>query len=169
MRNVYKVKNSFRIPITIAILLSIPVLIDVFNRQMETVHLVLVLILMGLFYITGFNSLLRKAMVTDDRIIVYNIFGKKNLPIEDITFLDGLTIGSRQFISINTKGKNILVPNSFNEFSKLAQVLSGFVEEEKVGDGLRYIMKHPLKRSTDTITAWVTVLILCAILYVRLI
>ncbi len=168
MKSVYKIKNAFRIPMTIAILLSIPVLIDVFNRQMETVHLVLVLTLMGLFYITGFNSLLRRTVVLDDRIIVFNIFGKKDISLDDISFIDGLTLGSRQFISISTKGKNVLIPNSFNEFHGMARDVASLVKQEKIGDGLRYIVEHPSKRASDTISAWITVLILSAILYIRI-
>ncbi|HEY9161309.1 MAG TPA: hypothetical protein VIS94_09510 [Desulfomonilia bacterium] len=168
MEKVYKIKNSLRIPMMIAIILSIPVFIDLFSKGIARQHIVIVSILVLVFIIFAFNNLLRKICIFDDRISIFSIAGKKIIPFNEITSVDGISLGRRQYISIVHKKKTTLVPNSFRDFQSILVSIKNIVPEDIIGQGLKDIESYPLSRTGDTIGAWITVIILAVILATRL-
>jgi hypothetical protein len=168
MEKVYKIKNSLRIPMMIAIILSIPVFIDLFSKGIARQHIVIVSILVLVFIIFAFNNLLRKICIFDDRISIFSIAGKKIIPFNEITSVDGISLGRRQYISIVHKKKTTLVPNSFRDFQNILVSIKNIVPEDIIGQGLKDIESFPLSRTGDTIGAWITVIILAVILATRL-
>ena len=167
MEQVYKIKNSLRIPMVIAIILSIPVFYDVFSKGIARQHIVIVGILVFVFIVFALNNLLRKVCIFENRISIFSIAGKKDIPFNEINSLDGISLGRRQYISITHKKKTSLIPNSFRDFPKILVSIKNLVPEDIVGQGLRDIESFPLSRTGDTIGAWITVLILAAILATR--
>ena len=87
----------------IAIILSIPVFYDVFSKGIARQHLIIVGILVFVFIIFAFNNLLRKLCIFEDRISLLSIAGKKVIPFNEITSVDGISLGRRQYISITHK------------------------------------------------------------------
>ncbi len=168
MEQVYKIKNSLRIPMAIALLLSIPVFYDIFSKGIARQHLIIVGILVFVFLIFALNNLLRKVCIFEDRLSFFSIAGKKVVPFNEITSLDGISLGRRQYISITHKKKTSLIPNSFRDFPKILVTIKNLVPENMVGQGLKDIESFPLSRTGDTIGAWITVIILAAILATRL-
>jgi hypothetical protein len=169
MEQVYKIKNSLRIPMVIAILLSIPVFYDVFSKGIDRQHMVIVGILVLVFLIFALNNLLRKVCIFENSLSIFSIAGRKIIPFNEIASLDGISLGRRQYISITHKKKTSLIPNSFKDFPKILQTIKNTVPEDKVGQGLKDIESFPLSRTGDTIGAWITVIILAAILATRLV
>lgn len=169
MEQVYKIKNSLRIPMVIAIILSIPVFFDLFSKGIAREHLVIVSILVFVFIIFAFNNLLRKVCIFDDGVSIFSITGKKVIPFNEITTVDGISLGRRQYISITHKKKTSLIPNSFRDFPEILVSIKNLVPEDMVGQGLKDIESFPLSRTGDTIGAWITVIILAAILATRLV
>ena len=169
MEQVYKIKNSLRIPMAFAIILSIPVFYDVFNKGLATQHIFIVGTLVFVFIVFAANNLLRKISISKDEISILSIVGKKVIPLNEITSLDGVSLGRRQYISITHKKRTHLIPNSFSDFTKILITLKALAQEGVIGQGLRDIESFPLSRTGDTIAAWITVILLTGILIIRLI
>jgi hypothetical protein len=169
MDQVYKIKNSLRIPMVIAIILSIPVFYDLFSKGIAKQHIVIVSILVIVFIIFACNNLLRKVCIFDDSMSIFSIAGKKSIPFNEISSVDGISLGRRQYISITHKKKTSLIPNSFRNFQNIVVSIKNIVPENIVGQGLKDIESFPLSRTGDTIGAWITVIILAAILATRLV
>ena len=167
MEQVYKIKRGLRIPMVIAIFISIPVFYDIFNKGLAKQHVFIVGTLIFVFIVFAANNLLRKISISKDRLSILSIAGKKVILINEITSLDGISLGRRQYISITHKKRTHLIPNSFNDFPKILTTIKELVQEDIIGQGLRDLEKFPLSRSGDTIAAWITVILLAGILILR--
>jgi hypothetical protein len=169
MEQVYKIKKSLRIPMVIAIILSIPVFYDIFNKGLAKQHVFIVGTLVFVFIVFAANNLLRKISVFKDKISILSITGKKVIPLNEISSIDGISLGRRQYITITHKKRTYLIPNSFNDFTKILVAIKELVHEDILGQGLKDIQNFPLSRTGDTITAWITVILLAGILIIRVI
>jgi hypothetical protein len=169
MEQVYKIKNSLRVPMVIAIVLSIPVFYDVFNKGIAKQHVLIVGTLVLVFIVFAANNLLRKIVIFKDRMLILSIAGKKVIPFNEITSVDGISLGRRQYITVTHQKRNHLIPNSFSGFTKILITIKGLVQEDIIGQGLIDIENFPLSRTGDTIAAWITVILLAGILITRMI
>lgn len=151
----------------LATLISIPVFADVAMRGMDTSMLVMALTLMVLFYLLTINNILRRVRITDSLVSISGIFGSRRIPVEEIVSLDGMTMGTRQFVTLTTKKRNFLIPNSFSDFSRLIGDMMAVTPEEKQGGSLQFLRDHTVERKSDIAGAWITVLLLAIIILVR--
>lgn len=167
MENVYKIKKAHKIPLTLAVLASLPVFTDVLMSDYETGILILIGILILLFYVLTLNNLLRKVTINKDQITVRSLGGTSKVDIEDITSVDGVTMGSRQFITISAGKKNHLITNSYAEFSNLVDDIEQLSLGDRQGEGIRMLKENPVTRTSDITTSWITVILLTLILVLR--
>jgi hypothetical protein len=167
MDNVYKIKKSLKTPMITATLISIPVFADVIMRGFKLSTMIMVLGLMILFYILTLNNILRKVRISDTGITIRGILGIRRLPLENITMIDGMTMGSRQFATIATKKGSYLIPNSFDNFSSIISDLDIIASEGKKGAGLIQLKGNIIMRRSDIAGAWITVILLLIILLIR--
>ncbi len=167
MNNIYKIKKSLKTPMILATLISIPVFADVAMRGMDTSMLVMALTLMVLFYLLTINNILRRVRITDSLVSISGIFGSRRIPVGEIVSLDGMTMGTRQFMTITTKKRNFLIPNSFADFSRLIGDMMAVTPEEKQGGALQFLRDNTVERKSDIAGAWITVLLLAIIILVR--
>lgn len=166
MNNVYKIKKDLKFPMILATLLSIPVFADVIMRGFQLSMLVLALLLMIMFYLLTLNNLLRKVTVTDSEISIRGLGGKRHLPLESISFVDGVTMGSKQFITITSDKKHYFIPNSFDNFAELIADVETVTKEDAIGDGFRALKENVVPRRSDVTGAWITVIVLVAVIFV---
>lgn len=167
MKQIYKIKKALKTPMIIATIISIPIFADVMMRGLETKMLVIALSLMILFYILTLNNILRKVTIMESEIRISGIFGSRNIPVDEITIIDGMTMGSRQFITISTKKRNYLIPNSFDDFSKIIDGLKSVSREEIQSNSLDVLKENLIVRRSDIAGAWITVILLAIIILVR--
>ena len=151
----------------LATLLSIPIFVDVILSGFELSILLMALALMILFYILTLNNLLRKVRITDSAVTIGGILGPRKIPIGDIVRLDGITMGSRQFISLTTNKRSFLIPNSFAGFQDIISDLESLVHTEVLGSGLSALKEHVIVRRSDITGAWITVILLFIIIIIR--
>lgn len=151
----------------LAMILSVPVFYDLFTRGLPTGQLVLVGILIVFFYLMAINNLVRRVALDGDKLSIINYLGRKEIDLADVTSLDGISLGKRQFISLAAAGRNHLIQNSFAGFFELMEALRAQVPPAKIRDGLEHLRQFPQVRTGDTLAAWLTVIILVAILAFR--
>ncbi|HNY65884.1 MAG TPA: hypothetical protein PKM41_10640 [Deltaproteobacteria bacterium] len=167
MDSVYKIKKNLKVPMVLATVLSIPVFADVLMRGFELSMLILAVILMILFYLLTINNILRKVHITDTEIIMRSIGGLRRIPVQDITLIDGVTMGSKQFLSISGNKKHYLIPNSFDNFPEMLSDIQKVAREETLGKGFEGLKENYVPRKSDIAGAWITVLVLVIILFIR--
>jgi hypothetical protein len=167
MPQVYKIKKAVKAPMVLAVILSIPVFVDVIASGFATTMLVMAVILMVLFYLFTLNNLIKRVIVDAQEIVIKGLFGSNRISVDDITRLDGITMGSRQFISISTKKKSYLIPNSFDDFPGIIDSIKGIAPEETVAQGLGQLRENVVNRKSDITMGWITVLLLALIILVR--
>jgi hypothetical protein len=169
MNSVYKIKKGLKTPMIIAALLSMPVFADLMiNRSLQLSMMVLALLLMMLFYLLTINNLLRKVSITDHEIAIRGIGGKKHIPAQDITFIDGVTMGSKQFVTITSNKRHYFIPNSFENFPEMLSTLEKVAKEETIGEGFKALKDNIVPRKSDIAGAWITVIVLVIVLFVIL-
>jgi len=166
MLQVYKIKKALIAPMVLAVLLSVPVFIDVIRTGYATRVLVMASLLMVLFYLFTLNNLLKRIVVGDGKITIRSIFGSTTIHADEIKLVDAVTMGSRQFITISAK-KNSYIANTFDDFSGIIDSLQSLVKEESVGKGLLEMKGHVVARKSDITMAWITVILLAIIVVIR--
>lgn len=152
----------------LAIILSVPVFYDLFFlRGLPTGQLVLIGILMVFFYLMAINNLVRRVILDGSKLSIVNYLGRTEIDLPEVSALDGLSLGKRQFISLSSGKRHHLIQNSFEGFFELMEAVSTQVPSTKIKDGMEQIRRFPQVRTGDTIAAWVTVAILAAIIFSR--
>ncbi len=167
MKEIYKIKKGIKTPMSLAVLLSLPVFYDVITHGQELRILILASLLMILFYLLTLNNLVRKVTLSPDEITLTALSGTKRIAPAAITSIDGVTMGSRQFVTITAHGRSHLIPNSFERFPNIIKSLGSLIDEQKQGEGLKMIQEHPIERRSDSTGAWITVIILVIVILVR--
>jgi len=167
MDNVYKIKKSLKTPMIIATLISIPVFADVIRKGFTLSTMIMVSGLMTLFYVLTLNNILRKIRITNSDVTIRGILGIRRIPKENINLIDGMTMGTRQFITISTKKRNYLIPNSFENFPSIVSDIEKIGHEEIIGKGLHSIKENVIVRKSDIAGAWITVILLLIILLIN--
>jgi len=166
MEHVYKIKKELKAPMVLAVILSIPVFVDVLRMGYATRILIMACLLMILFYLFTLNNLIKKLIVTDNEIIIRGLFGSTRIPIDEVKLVDGVTMGTRQFITISSK-KNTFIPNNFDDFAGIMDSLKSVVKDDAVGKGLLDLRGHVVTRKSDITMAWITVILLMIIVVIR--
>ncbi len=166
MQQVYKIKKALIAPMVLAVLLSIPVFVDVIRSGQTTRVLVMASLLMILFYLFTLNNLLKKIVVGDQKVIIRSLFGTTRIPVEEIKLIDAVKMGTRQFITITAK-KNSFIANTFDDFNGIIESLQSVVKEEAIGKGLLELKGHVVSRKSDITMAWITVILLAIIVVIR--
>jgi hypothetical protein len=167
MQQVYKIKKALKTPWILAVIISIPVFIDVLYKGYETKILIMAALLILLFYLFTINNLIKRIAIDTKEITIRSLFGSNRILVDDIKFIDSITIGSRQFITISAK-KSSLIPNTFDDFTGIIDSLCSVAKEEAIGKGLLELREHIVTRKSDITMAWITVILLVLIILFQL-
>lgn len=167
MDQVYKIKKSLKTPMLLAVVISLPVFVDVLSSGFPTKTLVIAITLMVLFYLFTLNNLIKRVIVSSAEVSIKGLFGPSRIAVGEISRLDGITMGSRQFISISTKKRNYLIPNSFDDFPGIIDALCALAPEEAIGEDLVRLRGNVVNRRSDVTMGWITVILLAIIVFIR--
>ena len=80
MPQVYKIKKAVKAPMVLAVILSIPVFVDVIASGFATTMLIMAVILMVLFYLFTLNNLIKRVIVDAQEIVIKGLFGSNRRP-----------------------------------------------------------------------------------------
>jgi len=167
MNRVYKIKKALKVPMVLAVVISIPVFADVLTKGFDPKIFVTAASLILIFYLLTLNNILRKVKITDHSISISGLFGTRHIKLDSVTSIDGMTMGSRQFITVSTKKRNYLISNSYDNFIGLIEDLSNIWGEDQPTANLKYLHDNIIPRRSDINGAWITVIILLIINIIR--
>jgi hypothetical protein len=76
-------------------------------------------------------------------------------------------MGSRQFITLSTKKRSHLIPNSFDNFPGIIESVRGMAAGKTIGEGLEQLRENVVHRKSDITMSWITVILLAIIILIR--
>lgn len=163
----YKTRKAFLIPLTLdTLLLSILLMVSFFTGSFPAETIVLVVILIPLIYLFA-ESLIRRTSVGEKGIKIKNLFREKKLEWEDITNVDSMIIRKKIYLLLTTtKGFHVLT-NTYEKFTILAEDIVGRIDDDKVEIRVRDMVNNPVRRVADILMAWVAVVILATIIFMK--
>lgn len=165
----FKTRSAFLLPIFMdSLLLLILLIISLFERAFPSEPLILFLIFVLAFYIC-IGAARRKTTVGDEGIGIQKLFRRKGIRWDDITNVDSMVLHKKVYLLLTTTRGFHTVANSYGNFSSLVQEIVRHVDQEKVEEGVRDIIAHPLKRISDIVSAWVAFIILLGAIVLKII
>ena len=164
MDNVYKIKRSITLPLIIAVALSFPVFGLSLRTGAPTAKLIWTLALMFLFYLFALNRILQRVVLATNAIAFQGITGKRSVSFEAIKSIDGVTMGTRQFVVVTAGNRSFHFSNSLDRFQYLSIKLKQNTEQEVQCSGLAEIIDAPTSNRRDSFAPWVAVLVMLMLL-----
>ena len=164
MDKVYKIKRAITLPLIIAVVLSVPVFGLSLRTGAPTAKLLWTLALMLLFYLFAFNRILQRLAISEDALEFRGIGGKRHLPFNTISAIDGVTMGTRQFIVITAAKRSFHFSNSLDGFEDLAVRLQQTTAQDIQGAGLAEVIAAPARNRRDSFAPWLAVLVMLLLL-----
>ncbi len=165
----YTTRRGFLLPFSLVfILLLVLMILSVFDRTFPPEIVVLAIIFVPVLYIF-LESSRRRTTIGDDGITMRKLFRERHLLWEDITNIDVLAVRKKVYLLLTTtKGFHALA-NSHGNFNSLVQDIAGHVDQEKVEEGVRDVIEHPVVRISDVVSAWVASVILLGAIILKVV
>jgi len=165
----YKTRSDFLLPIFLdSLLLLVLLIISLFDRAFPSESLILFFIFVLAFYIF-LGAARRKTTVGDEGIGIQKLFRHKHLQWSDITNVDVMVLHKKAYLLLTTTRGFHTVANSHGNFSSLVHDVARYVDREKVEEGVRDIIEHPIKRVSDIVSAWIAFIILLGAIVLKII
>jgi len=164
----YGARKHFLIPLILdTLLLSVLVIISIFQGSSPAETIILVIIFIPLFYLC-IESSNRRVFVKAKGIRIKKLFRERSLRWEDITNLDAMVIRRKVYLLLTTtKGFHILT-NTYENFTTLVSDIIDHMDERKVESKVLEITEKSLVRRADILTAWIAVAILVTVIALKL-
>ncbi|MBW2673692.1 MAG: PH domain-containing protein [Deltaproteobacteria bacterium] len=156
----YTTRRGFLLPFSLAFLLLFVLLIlSMFDRVFPPEIVVLAIIFIPTLYIF-LESVWRRTTIGDDGIRIRKLFREKHLLWEDITNIDVLAVRKKVYLLLTTTKGFYALANSHGNFTSLVRDIVGHVDGEKIEEGVRDVIEHPVVRISDAVSAWIASVIL---------
>jgi len=164
----YKIKKAFLIALSAdVILLFLLLLLSLFLKGSAVEKVVLAVIFISVLLVF-LEFMSRKVLTGDQGILIRKYLRERNLSWGDITQVGTVVMRKRVYLLLTTiKGFHILT-NAYEEFPDLLQEIAGHVDREKVDDDVRNLLEHPIKKISDTVSAWLAAAVLVIIIILKL-
>ncbi len=156
----YKTRTGFLLPIFLdSLFLLVLLIISLFNRAFPAEPVILFLIFIVAFYMF-LASIRRRTTIQEEGIRIRKFLREKRLRWEDITNVDVMTLRKKAYLLLTTtKGFHTLA-NSHENFTALMEDIVKHVDKKIVEESVQTIIKNPVKRISDIVSAWVICIIL---------
>ena len=163
----YRVRKNFLIPLVLdTILLFVLVLVSLLRGTFPAETIVLVIIFIPLFYLF-IESLIRKTSVGAKGIRIKKLFRVRTLQWDDITNVDVMIIRKKVYLLLTTtKGFHVLT-NTYEHFTALVKDIVDRMDKEKIEDRVLDMAEKPVRRVADILAAWIAVVILSAVIFLK--
>ncbi len=165
----YTTRQGFLIPFFLVFLLLLVLLIlSIFDRLFPPEIVVLTIIFIPTAYIF-LESAWRRTIIESDGVRIRKLFREKHLLWGDITNIDVLTVRKKVYLLLTTTKGFYALANSHGNFTSLVQDIVRYVDPEKIEEGVRDVIEHPVVRISDVISAWTASVILLGAIILKVV
>ncbi|MBW2595838.1 MAG: PH domain-containing protein [Deltaproteobacteria bacterium] len=167
--NTYKTRGAFLLPIFLdSLFLLVLLVISIFDSGLSPEAIVLSIIFIPVLYIF-LESAVRRTTIGDDGVKIRKLFREKQLLWEHITNVDVMTLHKKVYLLLTTTRGFHALANSHGDFTSLVKDVVRHVDQEKVEEGVRNVIEHPVKRMSDIVSAWVAFVILLGAIVLKIV
>ncbi|MBW2651020.1 MAG: hypothetical protein JRC66_08470 [Deltaproteobacteria bacterium] len=150
--------------------MTVVFLLRLFDSGLSPEAIVLSIIFIPVLYIF-LESAARRTTIGDDGVKIKKLFREKQLLWEHITNVDVMTLHKKVYLLLTTtRGFHAFaLANSHGDFTSLVKDVVRHVDQEKVEEGVRNVIEHPVKRMSDIVSAWVAFVILLGAIVLKIV
>lgn len=156
----YTTRREFLYPFSMVfVLLFVLFILSLFDRSFppEIVILAIIFVPTAYFFL---QSVRRRTTVGPDGVRIKKLFREKHLRWGEITNVDVMAVRKKVYLLLTTTKGFCVLANSHGDFSSLVRDIAGHVDQEKVEDGVRDLIEHPVVRISDVVSSWIASVIL---------
>jgi len=165
----YTTRRGFLFPFSLALVLLLVLLIlSVFDRSFPPEIVVLSIICVPTLYIF-LESVWRRTTIEPEGVRIRKLFREKHLLWEDITNIDVLAVRKKVYLLLTTTKGFYTLANSHGNFAALVRDIVGHVDQEKIEEGVRDVIEHPVIRFSDVVSSWIASIILLGAIILKII
>lgn len=151
----YTTRRDFLIPFSLVFLLLLVLLIlSVFDRAFPPEIVVLIVVFVPTLFIF-LASVWRRTTIEPDGVRIRKLFRERHLLWKEITNIDVLAVRKKVYLLLTTKKGFYVLANSHEKFTSLVQDIVRHVDPEKVEEGVRDVIEHPMVRISDMVSSWI--------------
>jgi len=165
----YTTRRGFLLPFSlVSLLLLVLLIISVFDRAFPPEVVVLAIIFVPTLYIF-LESAWRRTTIGDDGVRIRKLFRERHLLWEDITNIDVLAVRKKVYLLLTTTKGFYALANSHGNFTSLVRDIVRHVDQEKIEEGVRDVIEHPVVRISDVVSAWIAFVILLGAIILKVV
>ena len=167
MHKIYKIRKAFLIPFSITImLLFILLLISLFAGQKWEQIILSFLFLSSLA--CGIEMSRRQMIVSEEGLQIKKFFRTNNFSWPEITQLAVVVMRNKAYFLLTTTNGFHIFSNLFENHALLIRSIMDNLEEERIELEIKNYLEHPVERRSLVVMSWVTVIIVIAIIFSKL-
>ena len=165
----YTTRREFLYPFSlVSFFLFVLLIISLFDRSFQPEIVILTIIFVPTVYFL-LQAVRRRTTVGPDGVTVRKLFREKHLLWREITNIDILAVRKKAYLLLTTTKGFYVLANSHGNFSSLVRDIVGHVDHEKVEEGVRDLIEHPVVRISDVASSWIASLILLGVIILKLV
>ena len=167
-KQVYSIRRSFLFPLGLLLLLTGALFVVSLLRGEPTAKLLILGLFMLPITVLFVESIFRRTMLTEDRVIADKLLRKKEMKYSEMTALETVSVRKRVFLTLCAGDDFLIISNAYANFPRLVQSLLARVPAAAVSEETKQMAAAPPVKSTDVISCWLAVALLAFILYIQL-
>ena len=165
----YTTRREFLYPFSlVSFFLFVLLIISLFDRSFQPEIVILTIIFVPTMYFL-LQALRRRTTVGPDGVTVRKLFKEKHLRWREITNIDILAVRKKAYLLLTTTKGFYVLANSHGSFSSLVRDIVRHGDQEKVEEGVRDLIEHPVVRISDVASSWIASLILLGVIILKLV
>jgi hypothetical protein len=170
-QNIYRIRKSFLIPLTIdAVLLFALLILSCLVKGSSLERAILTVFFIAVLFVLV-EAAKRAIEIGDEGVKIKKFFRIKSLAWTDITHIGCLIVRSRVYILLTTTKGFFIFSNAYDHFSQMIRDLASHISSEtvEVEDGVRAQIENPAHSLTDLVAAWIAAAVMTGIIVIKLI
>ena len=167
-KQVYSIRRSFLFPLGLLLLLTGALFVVCLLRGEPKAKLLILGLFMLPITVLFVESIFRRTMLTEDRVIADKLLRKKEMKYSEMTAVETVSVRKRVFLTLCAGDEFLIISNAYANFPRLVQSLLARVPAAAVSEETKQMAAAPPVKSTDVISCWLAVALLAFILYIQL-
>jgi hypothetical protein len=167
-KQVYSIRRSFLFPLGLLLLLTGALFVVSLLRGEPTAKLLILGFFMLPITVLFVESVFRRTMLTEDRVIADKLLRKKEMKYSEMTAVETVSVRKRVFLTLCAGDDFLIISNAYANFPGLVQSLLARVPATAISEETRQMAAAPPVKSTDVVSCWLAVALLAFLIYIQL-
>jgi hypothetical protein len=168
MASYYKIRPTLAIPLAFTFLLFLILLCIALLLPAVPGEPIFVAIALFIVSYLLLEVLYRRVALLDEGLHIRKFLRGKELAWHEITHLGSVVLGAKVYLLLTTTRGFYILTNNYEKFTELLGYLRDKLGSEKTDESIQLILERPRNNNQPVLLAWITVVILLAVISGRL-